>query len=612
MALGITLVVMGLVARTLQDVARIFRAQSDLAEASSSITRALDDICYELTLAGQGLGEGVVAVMPRLPSGEVSASALTVRSNPNVTAGYLTLGLVETDTELAFTGADAFESGETVLLTDARRSNEVAEVVKRSALWMELRSLETTSGDFRHRFTQGAATRALGLREVRYYLRASGDGEATELVKDVTGVTSRVLARDIIALTFEYLDANGKVITATKVEDEYSDLETIRVKLRYSAKTGAFEPLSIMTAVSLRAASGTVDFERPDLGFRLSRMMYPLDHPIAVVSRPAADRGAVVAAGTNPRQDPSYVYTFQMEQPFMGANVDSVAFLDDVRGPVAAVLGPERGPLAGSLFVAAAGLRIGHITRMLPDENGDFSSASEVIAFDGTDAIAQAGGMAFGVEGALYVMSQEKGAIYRYRFDGEGKPGKPERLFGVTGTPGPVVQGSDGHLYFLMQHGGQRARPWYRRERGRCRLRSRRKQRSSRLFAARPGGPHRRTACLRRAPRGRAAITRRFRNGQGSDIRRSARANETARLRRARRSVQPCHGNDAPESNLRSALGGGARRRSDVGVGRRGSRGSEAAGDDAELFRAWDNPCQALRDSARSRKRRDGHGVSSP
>ena len=458
-ALGITLVVMGLVARTLQDVARIFRAQSDLAEASSSITRALDDIGYEITLAGQGLGEGVVAVMPRVPSGEVSASALTLRSNPNVTAGYLTLGLVETDTELAFTDADAFEPGETVLLTDARRTNEVAEVVKRSALWMELRSLETTSGDFRHRFTQGAATRALGLREVRYYLRASGDGEATELVKDVTGVTSRVLARDIIALTFEYLDANGKVITATKVEDEYSELETIRVKLRYSAKTGAFEPLSIMTAVSLRAASGTVDFERPDIGFRLSRMMYPLDHPIAVVSRPAADRGAVVAAGTNPRRDPSYVYTFQMEQRFMGANVDSLAFFEDVRGPVAAVLGPERGPLAGSLFVAAAGLRIGHITRMLPDENGDFSSASEVIAFDGTDAIAQAGGMAFGVEGALYVMSQEKGAIYRYRFDGAGKPGKPERLFGVTGTPGPVVQGSDGHLYFLMQY-GERGSVW--------------------------------------------------------------------------------------------------------------------------------------------------------
>ena len=59
----------------------------------------------------------------------------------------------------------------------------------------------------------------------------------------------------------------------------------------------------------------------------------------------------------------------------------------------------------------------------------------------------------------------------------------------------------------------------------------------SRLFAARPGGPHRRTACLRRAPRGRAAVTRRFRNGQGSDIRRSARSNEAARFRRACRCV---------------------------------------------------------------------------
>ena len=397
--------------------------------------------------------------MPRLPGGEVGPSALTLRSNPKLAAGYLTLGFVETDAELAFTGADAFEPGETVLLTDARRTNEVAEVVKRSPLWMELRSLETTSGDFRHRFTQNAATRALGLREVRYYLRMSGDGEAKELVKDVTGVTSRVLARDIIALTFVYLDANGKVITAAKVEDEYSELETIRLKLQYSAKTGALEPLSVVTAVSLRPASGTVDFERPCIGFRLSQMMYPLHHPIAVVSRPAADRGAVVAAGMNPRQDPSYVYTFQMEQRFMGANVDSVAFFEDVRGPVAAVLGPERGPLAGSLFVAAAGLRIGHITRMLPDENGDFSRESEVIPFEGTDVIAQAGGMAFGVEGALYVMSQEKGAIYRYRFDGAGKPRKPERLFGLKGTPGPVVLGSDGHLYFLMQR-GERGSVW--------------------------------------------------------------------------------------------------------------------------------------------------------
>ena len=290
-ALGITLVVMALVARTLQDVARIFRAQSDIAVASSSITRAIDDIGYELTLAGQGLGEGVVAVMPRVPGGEVGPSALTLRSNPKLTAGHLTLGFVEQDAELAFTGADAFEPGETVLLTDARRSNEVAEVVKRSALWMELRSLETTSGDFRHRFTQNAATRALGLREVRYYLRMSGDGEGKELVKDVTGVTSRVLARDIIALTFVYLDANGKVISAAKVEDEYSELETIRLKLQYSVKTGALEPLSIVTAVSLRPASGTVDFERPDIGFRLSRIMYPLDQPIAVVSRPAAGPG---------------------------------------------------------------------------------------------------------------------------------------------------------------------------------------------------------------------------------------------------------------------------------------------------------------------------------
>ena len=78
-ALGITLVVMALVASTLRDVAHIFRSQSDFAAASSSITHALDDIGYELTLAGQGLGEGVVAVMPRVPGGGVSSFTLTLR-----------------------------------------------------------------------------------------------------------------------------------------------------------------------------------------------------------------------------------------------------------------------------------------------------------------------------------------------------------------------------------------------------------------------------------------------------------------------------------------------------------------------------------------------------
>ncbi len=139
----------------------------------------------------------------------------------------------------------------------------------------------------------------------------------------------------------------------------------------------------------------------------------------------------------------------------MSASVDDVIFLEDVRAPVALTFGPEGSPLAGSLFVAAWGLRIGNLTRIAPDGSGGLSRESEVTTFEGTEAIAQAGGIAFGADDALYVASQEKGSIFRFRFGAGGTPGKPERLFRLTGTPGSLVEGSDGHLYFLMNHGEQ-------------------------------------------------------------------------------------------------------------------------------------------------------------
>jgi hypothetical protein len=124
-----------------------------------------------------------------------------------------------------------------------------------------------------------------------------------------------------------------------------------------------------------------------------------------------------------------------------------------VRAPVTLAFAPETGRLSGSLFVAAWGLRVGHLSRIAPDGYGKLSADSETTTFEGTDAIAQSGGMAFGVDDALYVTSREKGAIYRFRFGAGGKPSAPERMFSVTGTPGAMAEGTDGHLYFLMNHG---------------------------------------------------------------------------------------------------------------------------------------------------------------
>jgi hypothetical protein len=294
----------------------------------------------------------------------------------------------------------------------------------------------------------------LGLREVRYFLGEPRADGRRDLVKDVAGVGPRVLTRDVLSLGFEYLDGENEPISLPKVETT-RELASVRVSLQFLPGGHALGPRRLSTTVALEPRSGAVDFERRDVGFRLSRVFFPIDNPAGVASRIGSRYALLLASGKVPSQDRAYLYTFETEKRFMSASVDDVIYLEDVRAPVALVFGPEGSSLAGSLFVAAWGLRIGNLTRISPDASGGLSRESEVTTFDGTEAIAQAGGIAFGADDALYVASQEKGAIFRFRFGPRGTPGKPERLFRVTGTPGALVEGSDGHLYFVMNHGEQ-------------------------------------------------------------------------------------------------------------------------------------------------------------
>jgi hypothetical protein len=294
----------------------------------------------------------------------------------------------------------------------------------------------------------------LGLREVRYFLGEPRADGRRELIKETAGVGPRVLTRDVLSLAFEYLDAENEPVALPKVETT-SELASVRVSIQFLPGGHATPPRHLSTTVALETRSGAVDFERRDLGFRLSRVFFPLDNPAGVASRIGFRYALILASGKVPSQDRAYLYTFEMEKRFMSASVDDVIFLDDVRAPVALAFGPEGGPLAGSLFVAAWGLRIGNLTRIAPDATGGLSRESEITTFEGTEAIAQAGGIAFGADDALYVTSQEKGAIFRFRFGAQAKPGRPEQLFRVTGTPGALVEGGDGHLYFLMNHGEQ-------------------------------------------------------------------------------------------------------------------------------------------------------------
>lgn len=454
MALSITLVVMALVAQTMSHVGRVFESQSELATTSSAATLALDDIAQELSLVGYGLGDGVTSLLPWVPGETAGARSITLRSNPELLSGDLRAALAEPGEDVAVVGAEAFDEGATVLLVDTRGRHEVAEVVGASSSSLALRSGETADGSFRHDFGPGTGGRVLALREVRYYLRENPRDGGSELVKEVVDGGTRVLVRDVVSLGFDYLDERGTSIASAKVEDG-GELASVRFDLRYRPGGEGVEPRRLVTAVTLSSTSGTVDFESRDRGFRLARYFHPIDNPAGVASRVGADWGVILAAGGDPHRDPAYAYTFMMEQRFYDARVDDVTFFEDVRAPVTLTFGPERGPLAGSLFVAAWGLRIGHLSRVAPDASGGISSSSEVTVFEGTEAIAQAGGMAFGVDGGLYVTSRERGAIYRYRFDAAARPMGPERLFAVKGTPGAIAEGSDGFLYFLLDEAGR-------------------------------------------------------------------------------------------------------------------------------------------------------------
>jgi hypothetical protein len=450
LALTITLFVMAMVAQTMADVTRVHRSQTDLAVSSSMASLALDDILDELGRAGQGLGEGPPSVLPRLVGGAVSGDRLTVWSNPDVKASVLRGPVGEPGVMVPADSPMAFERGDLVLVAEPSGIGEAAEVVEVNGTSMAFRSRESSDGAFARTFDPGRGARALGVREVRYFLGEPRSDGRRELVKDVTGVGQRVLSRDAVSLGFEYLDADDSAIALGTVESS-SELASVRVTISYFPGDGSGVPRTLTSRSSLAPRSATVDFERRDLGFRLARVFHPIESPVAVASRIGEDWAVILASGQE-SQDPSYLYTFEMEKRFLSASADDVFFLDDVRSPVALAFGPERGPLAGSLFLAASGLRIGHLARVSPDEYGKLSRSSPVTAFEGTEAIAQAGGIAFGVDGALYVTSREKGSLFRFRFDSKQRPSRPEHLFRLTGTPGALAEGTDGQLYFLMNH----------------------------------------------------------------------------------------------------------------------------------------------------------------
>ncbi len=459
LALAITLVVMALVGQTMSAVRRVFRDQTARSTAGNEALLVVDDIALELAQAGQGLGDATPAVLGRLPGQTPNAATLTIRSNPLGVGWWVERveAPAGADTKLLLNNDPNLPAGTGALLVNAGGRHELVEIVDRLPAGVSVRSLESDDGELSHRFGPQSGGRLLGLREVRYFEReiAGAEPGRREVVKSVLGVSERVLARGLDELSFALLDDNGDELVGYKAE-EGDVLRTVHLAVSSLETTGSGAS-RLSTAVTLPPSSATIDFEDRSQSLRWSRVFYPVAGPTSLVSPPGATWGALIGSGARPKRDPAAVSVFQLERRFMGAGVDHAFFLDDVRAPVAAVIAPTASPLSGSMIVAAWGLRVGHLSRIEPDAAFGFSHTSTVTTFSGTEALAQAGGICFGVDGALYLTSREKGGIYRLRFGERGTTVQAERLFDLPGTPGALEQGADGYLYFLMHAGDEHA-----------------------------------------------------------------------------------------------------------------------------------------------------------
>lgn len=450
LSLLITLVVMGLVMQTSRNLAALYRNQSRSVETSAAITRAFADIIDEVARAGHGIGEGRDLVLASIPGRPSSSETITLRSNPEGVAVALTSEITE-ENEVPVTSTERFEPGNVVLVTDSSGIAEPAEITAKTGTSLWLRSLESPDGQILSQPSTRRGARVIKLREVRFFLQPDRDGNV--LLKQVVGAggNTRILARRVETLRFDYQDGSGNKIAPASLNDSRDGRLVVKITLRASMGTERDEATTLATAVALDVQSTSVDFAEQGYGFRLARIFHPIEHAAGVTGREFTDWGVIVSAGQNPTRDRSYLYTYLLREQFLDTRVDNVIWLDDVRDPVALAFGPEKSPLAGSLFVASSGLRIGHLTRIHPDEHGTLSAESELTTFEQTESLAQIGGMVFGVDEALYIAGSEKATLFRYRFDAGGQPEGPEVLAKLNGTPSSMVRGTDGSLYFLLE-----------------------------------------------------------------------------------------------------------------------------------------------------------------
>ena len=450
-SLSITLVVVGFFLHSSRMVESL-NAIGDRNDAETAMAIwAFDEIAREIAKAGYGM-EGATEVLPFLAEDPIPASdAITLRSNPEGLVGVVLADLASSGVEVRVAGAELFKVGDWVLLADLGGNSESAEVVLATRETLAFRSLDSTDGELLETYSPYRRARVVKLREVRFRLERGLEEEENVLTKEVSGGTPRVLARGVRALKFDYLNRHGESVAPAHV-DLGERMGLVRVQLALPSAEAKSSPSSLTTAIALGRHSAVLGLETRRLPrLRLTHIFHPIAKPADFVGRGRTGERVILSHD----QDAASLQVFLMEGQGGGDARGSVVLLPGVREPIAMCFGPEKGPLAGSLFVAAFGARRGHLVRVRPEDGVGLSPRSRQLTFTNTEILDPIGGMTFGPDGALYISRREYGAIFRYRFDSNGDPkGDPEEVAALPGSPGRMILGRDQTIYFLMDEYG--------------------------------------------------------------------------------------------------------------------------------------------------------------
>src|SRR5258708_17907234 len=150
--MAITLVIGAVVYKVMQSSWLLYRLQPHVAERGFSVVRAVDDMSVEIARAGLGLGSDAGVLFRGTLEGVRAGDAITVRSNPEGVAAVLQEDLLERDQLVAVDEAALFAAGDVVLLVDAERTLEPAQVARVGPGSLALRSLDRPDGRLVHPF----------------------------------------------------------------------------------------------------------------------------------------------------------------------------------------------------------------------------------------------------------------------------------------------------------------------------------------------------------------------------------------------------------------------------------------------------------------------------